>query len=33
MINFGGDQDLDPYRDTGNTCLSGGMHCPSAASL
>ena len=21
--------DRDPYRDTGNTCLGGGMHCPS----
>jgi len=36
LLNFGGDQDpdtnpdpdLDPYRDTGKTCLGGGMHCP-----
>ena len=27
------DTDLDPYRDTGKTCLGGGMHCPSASSL
>ena len=28
------DPDLDPYRDTGKTCLGGGiMHCPSASSL
>ena len=32
-LNFGGDQDKDPdpdlypYRDTGKTCLGGGMHC------
>ena len=28
-LNFGGDTDpdLDPYRDTGRTCLGGGMHC------
>jgi len=25
-LNFGGDP--DPYRDTGKTCLGGGMHCP-----
>ena len=25
--------DPDPYRDTGKTCLGGGMHCPSASSL
>jgi len=24
--------DTDPYRDTGKTCLGGGMHCPSASS-
>jgi len=24
--------DTDPHRDTGKTCLGGGMHCPSAAS-
>ena len=31
LLNFGG----DPYpdRDTGKTCLGGGMHCPSASSL
>ena len=23
--------DLDPYRDTGKTCLGGGMHCPSTS--
>jgi len=23
--------DPDPYRDTGKTCLGGGMHCPSAS--
>jgi len=28
-LNFGGDLDLDKYRDTGKTCLGGGMHCPS----
>jgi len=33
------DPDMDPdpnpdsYRDTGKTCLCGGMHCPSASSL
>jgi len=27
------DTDLDPYRDTGETCLGGGMHCFSASSL
>jgi len=26
------DPDRDPYRDTGKTCLGGGMHCPSASS-
>jgi len=36
-LNFGGDPGLgcgipDPYRDTGETCLGGGMHCPSASS-
>ena len=25
--------DPDPYRDTGKTCLGGGMHCPSASSF
>jgi len=25
--------DLDPYRDTGKTCLGGGMDCPNASSL
>jgi len=30
-LNFGGD--LDPNRDTGKTCLGGGMHCPSASSF
>jgi len=29
LLNFGG----DPDRDTGKTCLGGGMHCPSASSL
>jgi len=24
--------DLDPYLDTGKTCLGGGMHCPTASS-
>jgi len=24
--------DPDPYRDTGKTCLGGGMHCLSASS-
>jgi len=24
-------RDPDPYRDTGKTCLGGGMHCPSAS--
>jgi len=37
-LNFGGDPHHgsavpDPYRDTGKTCLGGGMHCPSASSL
>ena len=27
------DPDPDPYRDTGKTCLGGGMHCPRASSL
>ena len=27
------DTDPDPYRDTGETCLGGGMHCPSAPSF
>jgi len=27
------DPDPDPYRDTGKTCLVGGMHCPNASSL
>jgi len=41
-LNFDGDPDTDPYtdpypypdpyRDTGKTCLGGGMHCPSASS-
>ena len=30
-LNFGGDPDTDPYRDTGKTCVGGGMHCPSAS--
>ena len=25
--------DPNPYRDTGKTCLGGGMHCPSASSF
>ena len=28
-LNFGGDRD----RDTGETCLGRGLHCPSASSL
>jgi len=28
-LNFGG----DPYRDTGKTCLGGGMRGPSASSF
>ena len=42
-LHFGGDPIRDPdpntdpdsdlYRDTGKTCLSGGMHCPSASSF
>ena len=38
-LNFGGDPDHrsgtdpDPYRDTGKTCLGGGMHCPCDSSL
>jgi len=31
LLNFDGDS--DPYRDTGKTCLDGGMHCPSASSF
>jgi len=43
-LNFGGDPhhgcdpdtnpapDPDPYRDSGNTYLGGGMHCPSAST-
>ena len=27
------DTDTDPYRDTGKTCLGGGMHCHSASSF
>jgi len=27
------DLDPDPDRDTSNTCLGGGMHCPSASSI
>jgi len=27
------DTDTDPYRDTGKTCLFGGMHCFSASVL
>jgi len=27
------DPEPDPYRDTGKTCLGGGMHCSSASSL
>jgi len=44
LLNFGNlvairitdldtDPDPDPYRDTGKTCLGGGMHCPSASCL
>jgi len=29
-LNFGGDPDAD--RDTGKTCLGGGMHCPNASN-
>jgi len=40
-LNFDGDPDHGseygtdpyPYRDTGITCLGGGMHCHSAFSL
>ena len=38
QLNFGGDPrhgsvpDPDPNRDTGKTCFSGGMHCPSAST-
>jgi len=32
-LNFGGESDLNPYRDTGKTCLGGGMHCLNASSL
>jgi len=28
LLNFGGDPDTDPYRDTGKMCLGEGMHCP-----
>ena len=28
-LNFSGDP--DPYRDTGKTCLGGGMHCLGAS--
>ena len=28
-LNFG--DDPDPGRDTGKTCLDGGIHCPSAS--
>jgi len=35
-LNFDGDPDNcpdpDPYRDTGKTCLGGGMHCRNASS-
>jgi len=24
---------MDPYRDTGKTCLGGGMHCPRASTV
>jgi len=27
------DPNRDPYRETGKTCLGGGMHCPSASSF
>jgi len=27
------DMDPDPYRDTGKTCLGGGVHSPSASSF
>ena len=27
------DRDPDPYRDTGKTCLGGGIHCPSASGF
>ena len=33
LLNFGGDPDQDPYRDTGKTCLGGCMHCRSASSF
>ena len=32
-LNFAGDPDPDPYRDTVKTCLGGGVHCSSASSL
>jgi len=32
-FDFGADPDPDPYRDTGKTCLGGGMHCPSSSSF
>jgi len=34
LLNFWWrDPDPNPYRDTGKTCLGGGMHCPSASGL
>ena len=27
------DPDPNPYRNTGKTCVGGGMHCPSASSF
>jgi len=40
LVNFGGediritdpDTNPDPFRDTGKTCLGGGVHCLSASS-
>jgi len=33
-LNFGGDPDRgSQYRNTGKTCLGGGMHCPITSSL
>ena len=37
-LHFGGDPlqgsgSMDPYRDTGETCLGGGMHCLSVSSF
>jgi len=34
-LTFGGnpDTDPDPDRDSGETCLGGGMRCPSASSV